>query len=87
MDEKKFQELVIAQFEKMNQRFDSLENQVKENTKILKALEYFPEVNKAEHDQMFGEIRDVKGNIVTLVIESIREYLRKTKFKLVAVDE
>jgi predicted double-glycine peptidase len=87
MDEKKFQELVIAQFEKMNQRFDSLENQVKENTQVLKALEHVAEVNKSEHDRMFGEIRDIKSNIVTLVDESIKNYLGRKTFRLIVVNE
>jgi predicted double-glycine peptidase len=87
MDEIKFQELVMAQFEKMDQRFDSLENQVKENTQVLKALEHVAEVNKSEHDRMFGEIRDIKGNIVTLVDESIKDYLGRKTFRLIAVNE
>jgi archaellum component FlaC len=96
MDEKKFQELVLTQFEQMNkqfikmdqrfekmdQRFDKVDKrfdrievkiekiendliivktQVVENTRILKALEHVAEVNKAEHDRMFGDIRDIKG--------------------------
>jgi flagellar hook assembly protein FlgD len=115
MDEIKFQELVMAQFEQMNkqfeqmnkqfikidERFDGLDGkmgkfeqslnmvkiQVVENTRILKALEHVAEVNKSEHDRMFGEIRDIKGNIVTLVDESIKNYLGRTEFRLIAVNE
>lgn len=66
MDNEKFQELVLAEFGKINNqfekmgsrfdglesRFDGLESQVKENTQILKALEHLAQVNKTEHDRM-----------------------------------
>jgi hypothetical protein len=87
MYEAKFQELVLDQFKKMNSHFDSLENQIKENTQILKALEHVAEVNKAEHDRMFGYIRNIKGNVEAIVDERIENYLDRKTFKLIAVNE
>jgi len=101
MDNEKFQELVLVQFEKLNSRFDSLESrfdglesrfdsleiQVKENTQILKALEHVAEVNKSEHDRIFGDIRDIKGNVEMVVDECIHHYFEKKTFRFIAVNE
>jgi hypothetical protein len=94
MENNEFQDLVLNLLTQINKRFlvidkrfDSLENQVKENRRILKALEHVAEVNKSEHDRMFGEIRDIKGNIVTLVDESFKDYLGRKTFRLIAVNE
>ena len=81
MDNEKFQELVLAQFEKMNSRFDSLESQVKENTQILKALEHLAQVNKSEHDRMIFDIANIAK--VKIVDERIREYFTNKTFRLV----
>jgi len=88
MENEKFQELVLAQFEKMNSRFDkmdsrfdSLESQVKENTQILKALEHLAQVNKSEHDRMIFDIANIAK--VKIVDERIREYFTNKTFRLV----
>ena len=57
-------------FDTMDKRFDTMEfklntviTQQQEDHLILKALEHKAEVNKAEHDKMFMDIADIKGQL------------------------
>ena len=83
MDNEKFQELVLAQFEKMNSRFDSLESQVKENTQILKTLEHLTEVNKADHDKTSFILSRMESKMSTSD-EKIEQYFTNRQFHIVA---
>ena len=47
----------------MNLKFENQDNQLKEHTQILKALEHLAEVNKAEHDKMFFNMAEMSGEI------------------------
>ena len=49
-----------------NQKFDSLVNQVHENTQILKALEYLAQVNKAEHDRMNFDLAEISSEVKSM---------------------
>lgn len=48
---------------KMNDRLDSLEIQVKENTQILRSLEESSQVHKAEMDHLTHDIAEIKGDV------------------------
>ncbi len=75
--EDKILQVIIDLKNDMNNKFDSLTNQIttltekvdnqgnqiKENTQILKALEHLAQVNKAEHDKMSLDIAELKGEI------------------------
>jgi hypothetical protein len=49
-----------------NQKFDSLGNQVHENTQILKALEHLAQVNKAEHDRMNFDLAEISSEVKSM---------------------
>lgn len=59
------QELQI-QTEENTREIKALKLQTIENTQILKALEHKADVNKAEHDKMFFEIAEIKGEVKSL---------------------
>ena len=75
--EDKILQVIIDLKNDMNNKFDSLTNQIttltekvdnqgnqiKENTQILKALEHLAQVDKAEHDKMSLDIAELKGEI------------------------
>ena len=61
--DKKFENKFDNLDKKFEKKFDTLESQVKENTQILKALQYSAEVNKAEHEQIITNITKIQGDI------------------------
>lgn len=55
--------VIREELKPINERLDSIETQVKENTQILKALQHSAEVNKAEQDNMKNDIAHIKGDV------------------------
>lgn len=55
-----------GRFDTLEGKVDALQIQTKENTEILKALQYSAEVNKAEHDKMTNDITHIKGNLESI---------------------
>jgi hypothetical protein len=49
-----------------NQKFDSLGNQVHENTQILKGLEHLAQVNKSEHDRMNFDLAEISSEVKSM---------------------
>ena len=56
MTNEEFQKIVLDKFSKV-------ENQLEENTQILKALMHSSEVNAAERDKMANDIAHIKGDV------------------------
>lgn len=69
MENEKFQELVIDQLAKLNQKFDGLNQKVTEHGEILQAVRHAQEVHKAEFDQL---------NLIVARIEGHQEETDKT---------
>ncbi len=74
----------------MNLKFENQDNQLKEHTQILKALEHLAEVNKAEHDKMFfnmaemsGEIKNMRKDLSTVEIMTANNWGDIAKLKSV----
>ena len=62
---KKFDTL-SGEVHSLSSEVHSLSSQVHENTQILKALEHQSEVNKAEHDKMFFDLAEIKGEVKSI---------------------
>jgi len=74
----------------INLKFENQDNQLKEHTQILKALEHLAEVNKAEHDKMFfnmaemsGEIKNMRKDLSTVEIMTANNWGDIAKLKSV----
>lgn len=49
--------------ELLREELGPIKTSLEENTRILRALEYSSEVNKAEHDKIINDITHIKGNV------------------------
>ena len=54
---------MLELLKEMSSEIKEIKIQVRENTQILKALEYSGEINKAEHDKLIMDIVNIKGNV------------------------
>lgn len=90
MSNEEFQKIMLDTFKKVNEKLDKIDNQVEENTQILKALEHKSEVNKAEHDKMFidiakltGNVKEIKDDMSTIEVIAAKNNLDIAKLKAV----
>lgn len=59
---KALRSILKEELEPLKNDIKDLKTQVSENTQILKALEHWAEVNKAEHDKMSNDIAKIQGD-------------------------
>ena len=72
---------------------ENLKLQVSENTQILKALEHSAEVNRAEHNKMFYDIAEIRGELIGIkgdlnIVEMVtsKNWHEITKLKATGTD-
>lgn len=68
--------------DKLDTKLNTIENQQKENTRIIKAIEHRSDVHKAEMDQITNNIAQIQGEV-----KGLREFKEKVKLDLAEIKD